>query len=144
MLTMEDRIGASLAKPRFYAAILAGFAVFALAISGVGLFGVLSYSVAQRSSEIAIRAALGARPLDIVRLVLKQGLRVTVCGVSIGVAAAAILVSYLSTFLYGISTYDPLTFVGVPLVLGLVATVACVLPSLSAARIDPIRGVRGA
>jgi len=143
VMTMEDRIGSSLARPRLYAVILGGFALFALIIAGVGLFGVLSYSVAQRSTEIAVRTAVGARPLDIACLILREAFGITVSGLVIGIGSALILVSYLSTLLYGVRVYDALTFVSVPLILCVITLLACALPSLRAIRIDPIRGMRG-
>jgi predicted permease len=143
VMTMEDRIGSSLARPRLYAVILGGFAVFALIIAGVGLFGVLSYSVAQRSTEIAVRTAVGAKPLDIACLILKEAFGITVSGLVIGIGSALVLVSYLSTLLYGVRVYDPLTFVSVPFMLCVITLIACALPSLRAMRIDPIRVMRG-
>ena len=94
---------ASLAKPRTYALVLAGFALFALAIAGAGLFGVLSYSVAQRTREIGVRSALGARAFDVVALVLRQAAVVTITGLVIGVSIAAFIVTSLSRVLHGIS-----------------------------------------
>jgi len=143
VVTMEDRIGSSLARPRLYAVILGGFAIFALVIAGVGLFGVLSYSVAQRSTEIAVRTAVGARPFDIACLILREAFGITVSGLVIGIGSALILVSYLSTLLYGVRVYDALTFVSVPFILCVITLLACAVPSLRAARIDPIRGMRG-
>ncbi|HEV3486455.1 MAG TPA: FtsX-like permease family protein, partial [Vicinamibacterales bacterium] len=140
--TLEDRVLTSLARPRLYAAVLGGFAVFALVIAGVGLFGVLSYSVAQRSHEIGVRAALGASPARIVSMVLGQGLLVTSAGALIGVFAALLLVRTLSAFLYGVAPYDRLTFVLVPIVLLAAAALACVVPARRAARVDPLRVLR--
>jgi putative ABC transport system permease protein len=139
VMTMEDRLITSLARPRLYAVLLGGFAIFALAIAGVGLFGVLSYSVAQRAREIGVRTALGARPLDIVRLVVGQGLAMTLGGLAFGLAASFALVRYLSTFLYGVTVYDAVSFVAVPIVLAAVAGAACVVPARRAARVDPLR-----
>src|SRR4029450_6942030 len=106
----------SLAKPRLYAVVLAWFGVFALLIAGVGLFGVLSFSVAQGTREIGVRSALGAQARDIVALVLRQMLWIVGIGVLVGLAAALSGVRLLSAFLYGISPRDALTFVGVPMV----------------------------
>ncbi len=139
VMTMEDRLVTSLARPRLYAVLLGGFAIFALAIAGVGLFGVLSYTVAQRAREIGVRTALGARPLDIVRLVVGQGLAMTLGGLAVGLAASFALVRYLSTFLYGVTAYDAVSFVAVPIVLTAVAGAACVVPARRAARVDPLR-----
>jgi ABC-type antimicrobial peptide transport system permease subunit len=123
--------------------LLAGFAAFALVIAGVGLFGVLSYSVAQRSRELAIRAALGARRPDIFRLILRQGLVVTAIGLAAGLLVSTWLTRQLSSQLYGVTPHDPVTFTLVPLVLAIAAAVACVLPARRAARLDPLRVLRG-
>jgi ABC-type antimicrobial peptide transport system permease subunit len=139
---MEDRLVTSLARPRLYAMLLGGFGLFALAIAGVGLFGVLSYSVAQRAREIGVRTALGARPRDIVRLVVGQALAMTAGGLVVGLAAAFALVRYLSTFLFGVSAHDPASFLAVPIVLAIVAIVAAAAPARRAARVDPQRVLR--
>ena len=142
VMTMEDRVWSSLAQPRLYAVLLGGFAIFALAIAGVGLFGVLSYSVAQRTREIGVRTALGATPGAIVRLVVGQGLTMTVVGLAAGLLASVWLAGLLGTFLYGVSAHDAVTFVTVPLVLLLVALIACAVPARRAARVDPQRVLR--
>jgi predicted permease len=141
--TMEDLVSGSLAQPRLYAVLLATFAVFALTIAGVGLFGVLAYMVAQRSREIGVRTALGARPLDIVGLVVRQGLVIVLVGLAVGLAMAFAFVKSLSTFLYGVTAYDTLSFTTVPIVLLLVAGLACLVPARRAASVDPVRVLRG-
>jgi putative ABC transport system permease protein len=140
---MEDLVSTSLAQPRLYAVLLAGFAAFALAIAGVGLFGVLAYMVAQRSREIGVRTALGARPRDIVNLVVRQGLAIVLAGLAVGLAVAFAFVKSLSTFLYGVTAYDALSFTTVPIVLLLVAGVACLVPARRAASVDAVRVLRG-
>jgi putative ABC transport system permease protein len=142
VMTMEDRLMSSLSRPRAYAIVLGGFAAFSLAIAAVGLFGVLAYSVAQRSREIGVRTALGAQTADIVALVLRSGMVITAAGLVGGLAAAALLVESLSKILYGVQPFDPATFTVVPLVLALAAALACVEPARRAARIDPIRALR--
>jgi predicted lysophospholipase L1 biosynthesis ABC-type transport system permease subunit len=142
VLTMEDRLMTSLAKPRLYAVVLAWFSVFALLIAGVGLFGVLSFSVAQRTREIGVRSALGAQARDIVALVLRQALWIVGIGVVFGLAAALASVRLLSAFLYGISPHDALTFVAVPIVIVAVAVVACLVPARRAAKVDPLTALR--
>jgi predicted lysophospholipase L1 biosynthesis ABC-type transport system permease subunit len=142
VMTMEDRVMTSLAKPRLYAVVLAWFAVFALLIAGVGLFGVLSFSVAQRTREIGVRSALGAQAHDIVALVLRQALWIVGAGVAIGVAVALAGVRVLSAFLYGISPHDALTFIAVPIVIVAVAAVACLVPARRAAKVDPLTALR--
>jgi putative ABC transport system permease protein len=140
--TMEDRVMTNLAKPRLYAVVLAGFSGFALVIAGVGLFGVLSYSVAQRSREIGVRTALGARPADVVRLVLRQVATIMIGGVAAGLWVAYAASRSLMTVLYGVSPHDLTSFVAVPLALAVVTAVACVVPARRAARIDPLRALR--
>jgi ABC-type antimicrobial peptide transport system permease subunit len=141
--TLDQRLLTTLARPRLYAILLGGFAAFALAIAAVGLFGVLSYSVAQRSREIALRSALGARPSDIVRLIVRQGLAVTAAGLGAGLLASMWMTRAIATQLYGITTSDAVTYVAVPIVLGGVATVASVVPAWRASRLDPLRALKG-
>ena len=142
VMTMSDRVWSSLEEPRLYALLLGGFALFALAIAGVGLFGVLSYSVAQRTREIGVRTALGARPSDIVLLVLRHGLAITAVGLVVGLAAAFWLVQLIGSFLFGVSARDAVTFVAVPVALLAVALLACAVPARRAARIDPQQVLR--
>jgi predicted permease len=143
LMTLEDRLlSTSLARPRLYAALLSGFAVLALAVTGVGLFGVLSYTVAQRTRELALRAALGARRRDLVSLVVRQGLGVALIGIAAGLVTSIWLATFVATLLYGVDPSDPATYLGVPLVLLAVATAACIVPALRAARLDPVRALR--
>jgi putative ABC transport system permease protein len=142
VMSMDDRVMTSLARPRTYALLLSGFALFALAIAGVGLFGVLSYSVAQRTREIGVRTALGAQTRDIVRMVFRQGLAIAGAGVAIGLLMSAAAVRSLSAFLYGVAAYDVASFIVVPVVLAAVAVVACLVPARRAASIDPLRALR--
>jgi putative ABC transport system permease protein len=142
VMTLEERVTTSLAKPRIYAVLLGGFAVSALLVAAVGLFGVLSYAVAQRSREIGIRTALGARAGDIVRLVLRHAVVMASAGIAGGLAAAAATVRLLSGFLFGVSARDPLTFVAVPVLLLACAAIACVVPARRAAKVDPLLVLR--
>jgi predicted permease len=142
VMTMEERLLTSLAQPRLYAVLLAVFAGAALLLCGVGLFGVLSYTVAQRTREIGIRTALGARPIDIAGLVARQGLAITGVGLAVGLGAAFLLVSLLGKLLYGVTAHDALSFVAVPAVIALVAALACFAPARRAARVDPLRALR--
>ncbi len=142
VMTMEDRVAASLAGPRSYAVFLVGFALCALAIAGVGLFGVLSYTTSQRTREIGLRTALGAQRGDVLALVGRQALVITAGGLAVGLVAAFFLSQSLSTLLYGISTRDALSFLVVPLVLVGVSIVACAAPAWRATRIDPLVALR--
>ena len=142
ILTMEERVMKTLAKPRLYAVILAGFALFAVAIAGVGLFGVLSYSVAQRSREIGVRTALGARPSDIVQLVVRQVAIVAGGGIAVGMAIAFGASKSLTTVLYGVAPQDPISFVAVAALLLVVSAVAAIVPARRAARVDPWQVLR--
>jgi putative ABC transport system permease protein len=142
VMTMEDRVSASLAGPRSYAVFLAGFSLCALVIAGVGLFGVLSYMTSQRTREIGLRTALGARRGDVLALVGQQALTITCAGLAVGLAAAFFLSQSLSTLIYGISTRDALSFIVVPLVLVLVSVAACAAPAWRATCIDPLIALR--
>jgi putative ABC transport system permease protein len=143
VMPMEARVAASFANARALTILVAGFTLVALLIAGVVLFGVLSYSVAQRVREIGVRTALGASPRDIVRLLLGHALAITIGGTVVGLLAAALLGKAASGLLYGVSAHDPVSFATVPVVLALVAAVACVSPALRAARLDPIRALKG-
>lgn len=140
--TMDERIAGSLARNRLYAIVLAVFSLSALAITAVGLFGVLSYAVAQRTREIALRAALGATPAEAFRLILVQGLIVTVIGLAIGATVAAASAGYLRSLLYGVSSHDAVTFVVVAAVMLVMAMAACLLPAMRAVRVDPILALK--
>ncbi len=140
--TMESRLRTGLARPRLYAVLLTSLSSLALLIAGVGVFGVLSYNVAQRRREIGVRAALGARPRDIVMLTVRQGLWITGGGLVMGLGAAALLVRYLDGLLWGVVPFDPVSFAAVPVVLLLVAALACWWPARRAARIDPLTALR--
>jgi putative ABC transport system permease protein len=142
VMTMEERVMASLSRPRAYALVIGVVAAFALTIACVGLFGVLSYNVAQRSREIGVRTALGATSAQIVRLVLRSGTTIVAIGLATGLGAAALLVRSLSAILHGVQPFDPLTFVAVPAFLLLATAAACIAPARRAARIDPLRALR--
>jgi putative ABC transport system permease protein len=142
IMTMEDRVSASLAKPRLYAVLLGTFAAFALAIAGVGLFGVLSYTVAQRAREIGVRAALGAQVRDIVGLVLRQSMIIAAAGLVLGLTVSLWLTSALQTYLFGVTPRDTISFAAVAIVLLAVAALASIVPARRAARVDPVRVLR--
>jgi putative ABC transport system permease protein len=140
--TMEDRVSRSLAQPRLNALLLGAFAGFAVVIAAVGLFGVLSYTVAQRTREIGVRSALGARPLDIVGLVVRQGLAMAAVGTILGIGVSFAVLKYLSTLLYGVTAYDAPSYAGVAVGLLAIAAIACAIPARRAARVDPLRALR--
>jgi hypothetical protein len=142
VMTMEDRVMTSLARPRLYAVVLVGFAVFALLIAGVGLFGVLSYSVALRTREIGVRTALGAQARDIVWLVLRQAAVIALAGMAVGLWISLAASRYVSAFLYGVAPHDAVSFAAVSLLLVLVTVAACIVPARRAARVDPLQALK--
>ncbi len=129
-------------EKRIQATLISGFGLLALALASLGLYGVLSFSVAERRQEIGIRMALGANRGNVLRLVIGQGFKLIVAGVALGLAGAFAATRVLKNTLYGVSTTDPLTFVGVPLVLLLVALVACWIPARRATNVDPMIALR--
>jgi len=142
VMTMDQRIGRSAERPRTYAVLLGGFAVFALIIAGAGLFGVLSYSVTQRSRELAVRTALGASRSAVVGVALRQIGVALFAGLAIGVAMAIAFSNNLSPFLYGVSTTDWLSFGVAPVALVIVGIAACVVPARRVAQTDPVQVLR--
>jgi putative ABC transport system permease protein len=140
--TIEELVGRSVAAPRFNTLLLGLFAGVALILTAVGLYGVISYSVAQRTQQIGIRVALGAQTSDVLKLIVGQGTRLTLVGVVIGLAAAYGLTRLMSSLLFGVGATDPSTFVGVAVLLMFVAFIACYLPARRATRIDPVVALR--
>ena len=132
----------SVARPRFYTALLALFAGVALVLAATGIFGVMSYTVAQRTREIGIRMALGARAPDVLRMVLGRAVTLAAIGAAFGVPAAMLLGRVLRQQLFGVTLLDPLTLAGVVLVLGVSAAAAGLLPARRAAGLDPARALR--
>jgi predicted permease len=140
--TMNEVLSNSLAPRRLTMLLLAAFAVLAVSMSSIGIFGVTSYLVGERTREIGVRMALGARRSDVLRLVVGQGTRMVFVGVFVGAAAAFGLTRFMSNQLYGVSAHDPLTFIGVAIVLSIVAVFACYIPARRATKIDPIIALR--
>jgi len=140
--TMEENMAATVAQPRFRTWLIGIFAALALVLAGVGVYGVMSYTVTQRTSEIGIRVTLGAQPQDVFRIVVGEGLRVALAGVGVGIVAALALTRLLQSFLYGVSAYDPLTFGGVALILTFVAVAASFFPARRATHVDPMVALR--
>jgi ABC-type antimicrobial peptide transport system permease subunit len=129
-------------QPRFLMFLMSGFAALALLLSSLGIYGVLSYSITQRQQELSIRMALGAEPSSVLRLVIGQGLRLTIGGALLGIIAAMALGRYLVSVLYGVRLTDPWTIGGVLFTVCAVAFLACFVPARRAAAIDPLRGLR--
>jgi putative ABC transport system permease protein len=135
--TMDDVVMNSLGTRRVSMQLFAVFAAAALLLAAIGIYGVLAYSVTQRTQEIGIRMALGAQKSDVIGLVLRQGMILAVIGVLVGLAGAFGLTRFIGSLLFGVAATDPLTFVAIPLLLLFVALVACYLPARRAARLDP-------
>ena len=142
MMPLGGLVEDALSRQRFSMVLLGIFAVVALLLGSMGLYGVIAYSVAQRTREIGIRCAVGATPSDLVRLVLCDGMRLVLAGLGIGLAASLWLSNFLRALLYGVSPNDPVILAGVGLLLALTAVMACVLSARRAARIDPVLALR--
>jgi ABC-type antimicrobial peptide transport system permease subunit len=140
--TVDQLMSRSLVERRFYLVLLASFAVIALILAGVGVYGVISFSVGQHTQEFGIRMALGARASDIVRLVVRRELGPAVAGIVVGIAAAVGMTRLLRVFLFEINPTDPLTFALVTLLLGGVTLVACYIPARRATKVDPLVALR--
>jgi putative ABC transport system permease protein len=140
--TMEENMATTVAEPRFRAWLIGVFALLALLLAAVGVFGVMSYTVTQRTSEIGIRVTMGAQPQDVFRIIVGEGLRLALLGVGIGLLTALALTRLLRSFLFGISAYDPLTFIGVSVLLTAVAVAACYFPARRATLVDPLVALR--
>ena len=140
--TMTEVMAQSINAQRFYMLLLAIFAGVALLLAAVGIYGVISYSVTQRTHEIGIRMALGASTGEVLRLVLGQGLRLALVGVGIGLGGAYALTRVMSSLLYGVTATDPLTFVIISGLLTTVAALACYIPASRATRVDPMIALR--
>jgi len=142
IITMERLLSEALAQPRFNAVVLGFFGATALALAALGIYGVLSTTVAQRTSEIGIRMALGARSGDVVRMVVRQGVRLTLAGLAIGLVAALVASPVLRSLLFGVNAADPWTFSFVAVFLGSVALFASYVPARRASRIEPLIALR--
>lgn len=140
--TMDQRLSESLARRRFAMLMLGVFAGFALLLAVVGIYGVISYSVAQRTNELGIRVALGARQIDVLRLILSGGFKLILIGIALGLVLSFVVTRFLSTLLFGVRTTDLFTFSVLPVLLVVVGLLACYLPARRAAKVDPLVALR--
>ena len=140
--TMDEWLSNTAAQPRLNTILLTVFAAIAMLIAAIGIYGVLAYSVNQRTREIGLRMALGATKTSVVRLIVGEGLLVVAAGIAAGVVGGLALGRAISSLVFGVTAHDPLTFAGVTLVLGLVALAACLLPARRAAGVDPMVALR--
>jgi putative ABC transport system permease protein len=139
---MEDLVAGSLSQQRFDLWLLGAFAALALVLAAIGIYSVLSYSVKRRVQEIGIRLALGASLLDVLRMVVFEGMKPALIGLGVGTAAALALGHVMSSLIYGVKATDPLTFLAVAAVLATVALLATVIPARRAAKVDPMVALR--
>jgi putative ABC transport system permease protein len=142
VVSMDQLISRSLAPDRFSMFLLGGLAAMALVLATVGIYGIMAYTVSQRTHEIGIRMALGARPRDVLRLVVGQGMRLTAIGVVLGLAAAIALTRVMASLLFGVSATDAATFGGIAFLITGVAFLACYLPARGASRVDAMVALR--
>lgn len=142
VLTLDELLSQNVALPRFRTVLLGVFAALALLLAAIGLYGVLSYSVTQRTQEIGIRMALGAQRGQIYSSVISGGMALVVAGIAIGVVAAMLLTQFIKAFLFGIQPRDPSTIIGVSLVFAVIALLACWLPARRASKVDPLIALR--
>ena len=140
--TMDERIGRSLSSRRFNMVLLAAFASLALTLAAVGIYGIVAYSVTERTHEIGVRLALGAQRRDVIAMVVGQGMTMTVTGTIVGLAAAMMVTRLMSSLLFDVSAVDPATFLAIPLLLIAVAFIACYVPARRATRVDPLQALR--
>jgi putative ABC transport system permease protein len=140
--TMEEVVSRSLAQRRLSMSLLVVFAVLAGLLAAVGIYGVMTYIVAQRTHEMGIRLAMGASSIDVLKLVLRDGAKLATVGVVIGISAAFALTRVIARLLYGVSAVDPISFAGISLLVTIVALVACYIPARRATRVDPLVALR--
>jgi putative ABC transport system permease protein len=142
VLVTDDVVAQANAQPRFETLLLSVFAVVALVLAAVGIYGVMSYTVARRTHEIGIRISLGAARADVLLLVIRQGLVLALAGSAVGIVSALMLARLMTKLLYGVAPTDPITFAGVAALLIAVALTACYVPARRAMRVDPMEALR--
>ena len=140
--TMDQFLERAMMGPRLSALLAAPAGVLATVIAALGLYGVMAYSVSRRTREVGIRMAIGAAPLNIVRMVMRQGMTMAGVGLVIGLAAALAGTRFIEILLFGVTPTDPLVFAGVPLLLAAVAAMACYIPARRAIKVDPLSALR--
>ena len=140
--TMDEVLQAARSRPRFLTLLLSLFSGVALALAGLGIYGVISYSVARRTTEFGIRMAMGARPMDVISMVVGQGLRLGLIGVAAGAIGAFVLTRFISGLLFGVGAFDPATFAAMAVLLAAVTTLACYIPARRATKVDPMVALR--
>jgi ABC-type antimicrobial peptide transport system permease subunit len=140
--TLREAVGTTLNQQKLYATLIGSFALVALVLAAIGIYGVISYSAARRTHEIGIRMALGAERSDVLKMVVGQGIHLTLSGLAVGLPVALGLTRFLKSLLYGVSPNDAATFVLGAVVLGSVALLACYLPARRATKVDPIVALR--
>jgi putative ABC transport system permease protein len=139
---MDAVMAAAQSRPRFLSILLTLFSTVALVLAAIGIYGVISYSVAQRANEIGIRMAIGARPADILAMILSQGARLGIYGVLSGTVGALVATRLIRGLLFGISAFDPGTFAIMALLLAVVTLLACYVPARRATKVDPVTALR--
>jgi putative ABC transport system permease protein len=140
--TMEEALGRSVSQPRFHTMLLGVFAGIALLLAAVGIYGLIAYSVAQRTHEFGVRLALGAARADVVRMVVREGISLAVAGIALGLAGALAMTRLLKTMLFDVGVTDATTFAAAPLGMLLVVLLATFVPALRATRISPVQALR--
>jgi ABC-type antimicrobial peptide transport system permease subunit len=142
VVPMEELVSDSIGDRRFNLALLGSFAISALILASIGIYGLLSFTISQRNKEIGIRLALGARTNDILRMVLREGMVFVLIGISLGIAGSLLLTRFLEDLLFHVSTTDPIVFAVVSFVLSFVALCACYIPAKGASKVDPMVALR--
>jgi predicted permease len=140
--TMSDVLSTSIGQPRFFATIAGGFAVIALVLAAIGIYGVMAYGVSQRTAEIGVRLAVGATASDVFRLIVGEGLKLAAIGVAFGIAGALVVGRWLNTLLFGVTPTDFMTLAGTVAILVSIAALASFVPAFRATRVDPIVALR--